>query len=179
MLHTILRALVFGLLVQQPPAAGASAASLLARLSGTWKAEQTRIPRATDLDVKVFGAGAMDVRDVTLTIQPTGQGTFTLAKSVVGRNGRRYAPSVIEATLTVGDPVAGAGDRLTPAVSVTRAEERYLDGDHERWPIEGARVSIIVPASASGTLEFRFDTQSGRDSFGTTLHRSTPERRAR
>jgi hypothetical protein len=171
MLLTLLPALVLGFVVQQTPPATISAASLVKQLAGVWKAEETRTPRSTELDEKVFGPGAVDVRDVTVTIQPTGQATFTLSKAVVGRNGRRYAPSVIEATLTIADPVAVAKDRVTPTVTVVKAEERYLDGDHERWPIEGARASILMLDPAASSLEFRFDTKDGRDSFGTSLKR--------
>jgi hypothetical protein len=114
MLITILHALLFGLLFQQAPAAGGDAVSFARRLSGVWKAEETR--------------------NVTLTVQPSGQAAFSLAKAVVGRNGRRYAPSVVEATLKIGDPIGSAAERLGPTVMVVQAEERYLDGDRERWP---------------------------------------------
>jgi len=171
MLLPILHALLFGLLLQQTAAADGEAASLARRLSGVWKAEETRTPRSTELDAKVFGPGAVDVRNVTLTVQPSGEATFRLAKAVVGRNGRRYAPSVVEATLTIGNPVSSTAERLSPTVTVVKAEERYLDGDHERWPIEGARVSITVMNPTAAELEFRFDTKDGRDSFGTQLKR--------
>jgi hypothetical protein len=167
MLLTTLHALLLALLLQQTPPGNASAASLVRRLAGVWKAEETRTPRSTELDAKVFGPGAVDVRNVTLTILPSGHATFSLAKAVVGRNG--HAPSVIEATLTIGDPVSSTADRLSPMTTVVKAGERYLDGDHERWAIEGARVSLAVLNPTPDNIEFRFDTRDGNDSFGTRL----------
>ena len=175
---TILYTLLSGLLLLQAPP-GLDAASLVAKIAGVWKAEETRTPRSTELDDRVFGPGAVDVRNVSLTIQPSGQATFTLSKAVVGRNGRRYAPSIIEATLTIGDPVNSTMGRLAPTVTVGKAEERYLDGDRERWPIEGARVSITIADPADAHLEFRFDTKDGRDSFGTGLKRGQAKPAAR
>ena len=171
MLLTILYALFFGLLPQQAPADSPSSAGLLKQLSGVWRAPEDRTPRATELDDKVFGPGAADVRNVTLTIQPSGQGKLSVSTAVVGRDGRRYAPSEIVANLTVADPVTSIAGRLSPTITVMNAEERYLDGAHERWPMDGARVSITIADPASGEIEFRFDTKEGRGSFGVTLKR--------
>ena len=77
----------------------------------------------------------------------------------------------MEAKLTIGDPVSTAMDRLAPTVTVVSAEERYLDGERERWPKEGARVSISMLGSAATDIELRFDTKDGRGSFGTALKR--------
>jgi hypothetical protein len=179
MMLPILHALSIGLLLQHSPAAKNEAVPLARRLAGVWKAEETRTPRTTELDAKVFGPGAVDVRDVTLTVHPSGQATFSLAKAVVGRNGRRYAPSVVEATLDIGDPISSTAERLSPTVTVVKAEERYLDGDHERFPIDGARISITVLDPTASELEFRFDTKDGRDSFGTELRRRPAGSRTR
>ena len=120
MLLTVLPAIFVGLLVQPAPADHPTAADLLKQITGVRRAPEDRTPRTSDLDEKVFGAGASNVRNVTLTID---------------------------------------------------AEERYLDGGRERWPVDGARVSITVIDPASGELEFRFDTKDGRGSFGTGLKR--------
>ena len=172
MLLTILHALLFGLLFQ-PAAADkpTTAADLLKQISGAWRATEERTPRTSDLDVKVFGAGASNVRNVTLTIEPAGRGKMSVSTAVVGRDGRRYAPSVVEANFTVADPVSSSFGRLSPTITVVDAEERYLDGGRERWPIEGARVSITIVDPAAGEIEFRWDTKDGRGSFGTALKR--------
>lgn len=168
---TILHSLMFGLLLQPASSETPSAAVLLKQLSGVWTAPETRTPRTTELDERVFGAGASDVRNVTLTIQPSGQARLSISTAVIGRTGRRFAPSVVEARLTIADPVSSTAGRLAPAVTVASAEERYLDGGNERWPIEGARVSISMSGPAPTDIEFRFDTKDGRGSFGTELKR--------
>jgi hypothetical protein len=163
--------MLFGLLFQPAAAENPTAADLIKHISGVWRATEDRNPRTSDLDVKVFGAGASNVRNVTLTIEPNGRGKLSVSTAVVGRDGRRYAPSVVEANFTVADPVSSSLGRLSPAIVVVDAEERYLDGGHERWPIEGARVSITVIDPAAGEIEFRWDTRDGRGSFGTALKR--------
>jgi hypothetical protein len=170
-LLTILHAMLVGLLVQPAPADHPTAADLLKQITGIWRAPEDRTPRTSDLDEKVFGAGASNVRNVTLTIEPSGRGKLSVSTAVVGRDGRRYAPSVVEANFTIADPVSSTFGRLSPTIAVVDAEERYLDGGRERWPIDGARVSITVIDPASGELEFRFDTKDGRGSFGTALKR--------
>ena len=62
-------------------------------------------------------------------------------------------------------------DRLSPTVTVVSAEERYLDGERERWPKEGARASITFTGATATEVELRFDTPDGRGSFGATLKR--------
>ena len=51
---------------QQPgsvdaPHAGASATEVAKRLAGVWKAQEDRVPRATALDVQVFGPDANEI----------------------------------------------------------------------------------------------------------------------
>jgi len=179
MLLTILHAMLFGLLLQPAAADHPTAADLLKQLSGVWRATEDRTPRTSDLDVKVFGAGASNVRNVTLTIEAGGRGKLSVSTAVVGRDGRRYAPSVVEANFTIADPVSSSFGRLSPAITVVDAEERYLDGGHERWPIEGARVSITVIDPAAGEIELRWDTRDGRGSFGAALKRQVRDTRPR
>jgi hypothetical protein len=163
--------MLFGLLFQPAAAENPAAADLVKHISGVWRATEDRTPRTSDLDVKVFGAGASNVRNVTVTIDSAGRGKLSVTTAVVGRDGRRYAPSVVEANFTVADPVSSSFGRLSPAITVVDAEERYLDGGHERWPMEGARVSITVIDPTAGEIEFRWDTRDGRGSFGTALKR--------
>ena len=142
---------------------------LLTHLSGTWKAPEERTPKNTPLDIQVFGAGANDVRTITLVITPSGDGDLQIRHSVVGRTGKVFAPSVTEAKFHISDPVNLELGHLQPTVAVTSAEERYLDGDHERWPREGARLSLDLVDLTSKELNIQFDTADGRGSFGATL----------
>ena len=146
-------------------------ADFVRQLSGLWRAEEDRTPRVTNLDVQVFGPGAYDVRNVTLRVLPSGMGTLTVSTTVVDRKGRHYAPSVMEATLMIGDPITNAFGKLAPNVTVVAAEERYLDGTRDHWTIQGSRASIAISAPEASELEFRFDTRDGRGSFGPTLKR--------
>jgi hypothetical protein len=171
MLFTILLAVLCGSLLPRSSPDHIPSADFVRQLSGLWRADEDRTPRDTDLDVRVFGPGAYDVRNVTLSVRPSGGGTLTVSIAVVGRNGHHYAPSVIEATLKIGDPITNALGKLAPSVTVVAAEERYLDGTHDHWAIEGSRTSITISNPEARELEFRFDTRDGRGSFGTTLTR--------
>jgi hypothetical protein len=166
---TILNALLLGILVQPAPPAAVPAATVVKQIAGVWKADEDRTPRVTDLDVQVFGQGAFDVRDVTLTITPSGEGRLKISTAVVGKAGRRFAPSVVDATLKIGDPVTMVFGHQAPTVTVVSAEEKYLDGTKEQWAQDGSRSSISVTSPTE--LEFRYDTRDGRGSFGTTLKR--------
>ena len=149
-----------------------SIVELLSHLSGTWKAPEERVPKNTPLDVQVFGAGAEDVRTVTLVITPSGDATLEVRRSVVGRTGKVFAPSVMDVKMHIGDPVAMELGHLRPKVDVTSAEERYLDGDREKWTRDGSRVSLSLPDLTSKDLNMQLDTPDGRGAFGATLTRS-------
>ena len=150
-----------------------SIVELLSHLAGTWKAPDERIPRNTPLDIQVFGAGAMDVRTVSLLITPSGDATLQVRRSVVGKTGKVFAPSLMEVKMHIGDPVTLELGHLRPNVDVTSAEERYLDGARERWPRDGARVSLSLPDLTSTDLNIQLDTPDGRGAFGATLTPST------
>jgi len=149
-----------------------SIVELLSHLSGTWKAPEERVPKNSPLDVQVFGAGAMDVRTATLTISPSGDATLEVRRSVVGRTGKVFAPSVMDVKMHIGEPVTMELGHLRPTVDVTSAEERYLDGDREKWPREGTRVSLSLPDMTSKDLNMQLDTPDGRGAFGATLARA-------
>jgi hypothetical protein len=153
-----------------PPTA-ASASEVAKRLAGVWKAQEDRVPRATALDVQVFGADAYEVKNVDLTIRPTGEGVLKVSKAVVGQKGRRYSPSVIEAKLVIGSPQTSITGRIEPAVKVMSAEERYLDGSGDRWSRDGSRVTISMASLEDNQMELRFDTPTGSESFGETMTR--------
>jgi hypothetical protein len=152
------------------PAAG-SGTEVATRLAGVWKAAEDRVPRATALDIQVFGPNAYEVRNVDLTIRPTGEGVLTVSKAVVGQKGRRHAPSVIEAKFVLGPPQTSITGRIEPVVKVTSAEERYLDGTGDRWPRDGSRVTISMASLDDNQMELRLDTPTGSESFGETMMR--------
>jgi len=159
-----------GLFAASAPAQDSAAGEeLLKHLRGTWKAPDERIPRSSALDEQVFGAGAVDVRTVTLTVSPSGEGDLQVRRSVVGRTGKVYAPSLMEVKMQIGEPVVAELGHLRPTVKVTSAEERYLDGDHERWTRDGTRVSLSMIDPASKELNMQLDTPDGRGAFGATL----------
>ncbi len=161
----------FGLLQSVAGQDKVSAAQLLMHLSGTWKALRQETPRVTALDEQVFGAGANEVRDVTLVVHAAGDGDLQVQTKVVGRNGRVYAPSQMDVKFRVGEPIALAPSRIVPTVTVVSAEDRFLDGSHERFTRDGARLSIHLVSLTSSQINIQFDTPDGRGGFGTTLTR--------
>ncbi len=166
--------LVCALAALAPTASAAdnvSGAELLKHMSGTWKAADERTPKSTALDEQVFGAGAVDVRTVTLVISPAGEADLQVKRSVVGSKGRVFAPSIMEVKMKIGDPVTTEFGHLRPTVTVTSAEERYLDGDRERWPRDGTSVSLDLVDLTGKELNLQLDTPDGRGAFGATLTR--------
>jgi len=153
------------------PHAVASDGEVAKRLAGVWKAPEDRVPRASALDLQVFGPDAYEVKSVDLTIQPMGEGVLKVSKAVVGQKGRRFSPSVIEAKLIIGAPKVSVTGRIEPAVKVVSAEERYLDGSGDRWPRDGSRVTISLASLEDDQMELRFDTPNGSESFGETMTR--------
>lgn len=144
-------------------------ADVLKHLSGTWRAPDERTPESNDLDTQVFGAGAAEVRTVTLVISPSGDGDLQVRRSVVGARGKVFAPSVMEVKMRIGEPVVKELGHLRPMVTVTSAEERYLDGDRERWTRDGTRVQLSILDLTSKDLNIQLDTPDGRGAFGATL----------
>jgi hypothetical protein len=153
------------------PRTGAPGTEAAKRLAGVWKAQEDRVPRATALDIQVFGPDANEIKNVDLTIRPTGEGVLKVSKAVVGQKGRRYSPSVIEANLVIGPPQTSITGRIEPVVKVMSAEERYLDGSGDHWPREGSRVTISMASLEDDQMELRFDTPNGSESFGATMTR--------
>jgi hypothetical protein len=140
-------------------------------LVGTWKSAEDKIPRGTPLDEQVFGRGAFAVRNVTLAIRPTGEGTLRVHTAIIGHNGKVFVPELIDVRIGLAGPLAPVPNRFEPTVSVVAAMKRELDPPYDRWSIEGARLVIDLPAIASPELNVQFDTRDGRDGFGGTLTR--------
>jgi len=148
-----------------------SDADLLGGLVGVWNAPTEKTERGSPLDVEVFGPGASDVRDVKLTIEPSGQGDLQVAMAVVDARGHRLVPSIVAAKFRIGAPQTLAPGGTRPTITIVSAEERFLEGSGELNPLEGIRVTMTLPSPASETLLLRFDTKDGPGSFGTTLQR--------
>ena len=145
-------------------------ADFVRHLAGVWAAPEDRTERVSDLDVSVFGPHAFDVRNVSITIHASGDAALRVSSAVIDSKGRKQVPSVIDAKLRIGVPEATSVP-IRPAVTVVSAEETYLDGTDDRWPIDGARASLSITDPKSSEMNFRFDTKDGRGSFGVTLTR--------
>ncbi|MGE0394288.1 MAG: hypothetical protein AB7I25_07815 [Vicinamibacterales bacterium] len=143
-------------------------------LAGVWKAQELKVPAATDLDRQVWGENASKVRNVQLLLEPDGAGTLRIASSVVDSKGRpkQYSQSVIEARVTLSEPPAG-GDRVQPQVTVVSAEERYLDDPKDVRKLDGVRLKVDLQTLDSPILNIFYETPQGNGSFGESLQRTT------
>ena len=154
-------------------AAGAQAANagVVKSLAGVWRAPEYRMKRTSEVGERVFGPNAFDVRTVELTLQPSGEGLLKISTEVVDAKGRKWAPTITEARLLVGPPpesTPSTPGKIEPAVTVTSAEEQYLDETKFRSPVNGVRVVLLTDAAAK-EVELRFETPNGAGSFWTTL----------
>jgi hypothetical protein len=156
-----------------------SGAELLKHLTGSWRAAEERTPRTTALDEQVFGRGAVDVRTVALVVSASGDATLQVKKSVVGARAKVFSPSIVEVKMKIGEPVVSELGHLRPTVTVTSAEERYLDGDRETFPRPGMRVTLSLLNSSSKQLNMQFEPSDGQDGFGATLTLASSGRKAR
>jgi hypothetical protein len=145
-------------------------ADLIKSLAGAWKAPQYRMKRASEVGTQVFGPNAFDVRDVDLTLEPTGEGVLKISTSVLDQKGKTWAPTLIEAKVTVAAPKMSAGVRCEPIVTVGSVEERYLDDTNYRTSLTGSRVMMITDPG-SKQIEVRFETPKGQGSFWSTVIR--------
>jgi hypothetical protein len=57
-------------------------------LAGRWTASPFEVALSSDFHHSVYGPNARSVRQVTLTIRPSGDGTFTVTNSVRDRSGK-------------------------------------------------------------------------------------------
>jgi hypothetical protein len=148
----------------------ACGADLIKSLAGTWKAPQYRMKRASEVGVQVFGPNAFDIRNVDLTLEPSGEGVLKISTSVLDQKGKTWAPTLIEAKVTVAPPRTSAGVRCEPVVTVASVEERYLDDTNYQTPLTGVRVILLSDPGAK-QIEIRFETPKGEGSFWSTLVR--------
>jgi hypothetical protein len=87
----------------------------------------------------------------------------------VGAKGKVFAPTVTEVKTKIAGPVTPTLGHLEPKVTVTSAEERYLDGGHERFTRDGVRINISLYSPTSNELNLQYEASDGRDGFGATL----------
>jgi hypothetical protein len=139
-------------------------------LAGAWKAPQYKMKRAGEVGTQVFGPNAFDIRDVGLTLEPSGEGVLKISTSVLDQKGKTWAPTLIEAKVTVAVPQAATAGRCEPVVTVASVEERYLDDTNYQTPLTGSRVMMVTDPAAK-QLEVRFETPKGEGSFWSTLMR--------
>jgi hypothetical protein len=140
-------------------------------LAGRWTAPPFEIELSSDLHRSVFGPNARSVRRVTLTIRPSGDGTFTVTNSVRDRSGKTVPGTleIDEVTFTIGDLTREPGYQPRYIGHIVKAERRYPDDPKSTFPLDGAKLELFVPEGKTGTLDVRFDTPEGRGSFGETL----------
>jgi hypothetical protein len=143
------------------------------QLIGSWRSASDRMPLSTDLDRSVWGAGAAAVRDVSLTIRSSGEGTLTITRKIVDARGRtaQTSTSIEEAQVVVEGPLEAPAGRMEHAVRVVRAERRYPDDPSYKWPLEGLQVKVATFDDNDDAIEVRVDTPEGRGSFWETLRR--------
>src|ERR1700722_16087861 len=98
-------------------------------LSGVWNAEPLKIRLSSAFDVSVWGPAASSLRKVQLTIQPSGDGTIKVTRSVIDGHGRTKPAtvSVEEAQLHVRMSETVDASRIEPVVEVLKPQRRYLD----------------------------------------------------
>jgi hypothetical protein len=127
--------------------------------------------RASEAGAQVFGDNAFDIRNVELTLDPSGHGVLKISTSVLDQKGKTWAPTVIEAKVTVAAPQSSAAGRCEPAVTVVSTEERYLDETNYRTALDGSRVIIVTDPPPAKQIDVRFETPKGEGSFWSTLTR--------
>jgi len=143
-------------------------------MAGQWTARPFELELSTDFHRSVYGAGARSVRQATLTIRPTGEGTFTVTSSVRDRSGRTVAGTreVEEVRFTIGDLKRETGYQPRFTSRIVRAERRYPDDPGSTFALDGAKLELFVPDGQTRALDVRFDTPDGRGAFWETLRRA-------
>jgi hypothetical protein len=140
-------------------------------LAGRWAAPPFEVALSSDLHHSVYGPNARSVRQVTLTIRPSGDGTFTVTNSVRDRSGKTVPGTrqIDEVTFTIGDLKREPGYQPRYTSHIVKAERRYPDDPQSTFPLDGAKLELFVPEGKTGALAVRFDTPDGRGSFWETL----------
>ena len=141
------------------------------RLAGRWTAPLFEIALTGDFHRSVYGPDARSVRQVALTIRPSGDGTLTVTNSVRDRSGKTVPGTrqIEEVVFTIGDVKREPGYQPRYTTHIVKAERRYPDDPPSTFPLDGAKLELFVPEGKSGVLDVRFDTPDGRGSFAETL----------
>ena len=145
-----------------------------ASLAGQWSSAPFELALTSDFHRSVYGAGAVSVRSVTMTIRPSGDGVFTVRNRVRDARGRVVAGTeeIEEVRFAIGDLVEQPGRQPHYSSRVTGAERRFADDAGSRFAREGVKLALYVPEGKPGTLEVRFDTPEGTGSFWETVRRT-------
>ena len=140
-------------------------------LAGRWAAPPFEIALDSDFHRSVFGPNARSVRQITLTMRPSGEGTFTVTNSVRDRSGKTVPGTrqIDEVTFTLGDLKREPGYQPRYTSRIVKAERRYPDDPQSTFRLDGAKLELIVPEGKTGALDVRFDTPEGSGSFWETL----------
>ena len=152
----------------KPPTTAAAFPSWLA---GRWAAPPTEVTLSDDFHRSVYGPDARSVRRVTMTILPTGEGTFTVISNVRDRSGKTVPGTreIDEVTFTIADVKRAPGSQPRYTSHIVKAERRYPDDPSSTFPLDGAKLELFVPEAKTGTFDVRFETPEGRGSFWETL----------
>lgn len=154
------------------PAKALCDAELARTLAGSWKAPQYKLKRGGDESTAVFGPNASDVRDVELTLDASGSGVLKITTSVLDQKGKTWAPTQVEAKVALGVATSSNTNRCELAVTVSGAEERYLDQTQYQASLAGAGVVMLFDPTTR-QLDVRFEPPKGSGSFWTTVRRQT------
>jgi hypothetical protein len=154
-------------------AASAQNQSVLDKLSGTWRAEPLEIRLNSDFDVSVWGPNASSLRNVEMTLRPSGQGTIKVTRSVVDGHGKTKTASVSveEAALVLRAPDVVDANRIEPNVDVQSAKRCYPDEPNDCTMLQGVKVKLVATDLEHDRMYLHFDLPDGRGSFGETLIR--------
>jgi hypothetical protein len=149
----------------------ASTTGIVGWLAGRWTAPPFEIVLSSDFHRSVYGPNARSVRSVTLTIRPSGDGTFTVTNSVRDRSGKTVPGTrqIDEVTFTIGDLKRERGYQPRYTSHIVKAERRYPDDPQSTFPLDGVKLELFVPEGKTGALDVRYDTPEGRGSFWETL----------
>lgn len=140
-------------------------------LAGRWTAPPFETALSSDFHRSVYGPGARSVRRLELTIRPSGDGTFTVTNSVLDRRGKTVPGTrqIEELTFTIGGLTREPGYQPRYSCLIVKAERRYPDDPASTFPLDGAKLELLLPEGKTGALDIRFDTPEGRGSFWETL----------
>ena len=169
----VVMAVVTALHLSALSAASAQNHSTLDKLSGAWNAEPLEVRLNSDFDVSVWGPNASSVRNVELTIRPSGPSTIKVTRSIVDGRGKTKTASVSveEATLLLRVSDVVDANRLEPIVEVQSAKRCYPDDPNDCTALQGVKVKLVATDLEHDRLYVHFDLPDGRGSFGETLSR--------